>query len=108
MNYCERLRSEFKMYNHHHTPAFEWRVVTGSVQGTYVSHHDGVIMDSFKTFTASQPFQCLIISIMNGFEWFRFESIMYYHHHTLAFESRAVTITVESPYVSYQDGVFLD
>ena len=82
--------------------------MTGLVQGPYVSHHDGVIMDSFKTLTASQPFQCLIISIMNGFAWFRFESIMYYHHHTLAFEFRAVTFTAEGSYVSHQDGVFLD
>ena len=93
---CERLRSEFIRYNHHHTPAFESQVVTGLVlQGPYVSHHDGVIMDSFKTLTASQPFQCLNISIMNGFAWFRFESIMYYHHHTLAFEFGAVTFTAD-------------
>ena len=31
------------------------------------SHQDGVCLDWFKIFTASQPFQLLIISIMNGF-----------------------------------------
>ena len=60
-----------------------------------------------KSFTASQPFQCLITSIMNGCARLRFEFIKYNNHHTLPFELRVVTISREGPYVSYQDGVCL-
>ena len=47
---------------------------------------------------------------MNGFTRLRFESIMYYHDHALAFELWVwvATKAVEGPYVSDQDGVFLD
>ena len=74
----------------------------------HFSHQDCVTLYWFRLFTASQPFQCLVISMMNVFALLRFESIMYIHHHTPAFELWVVTITVEGPYVSHQDGVFLD
>ena len=66
MNGCARLRFEFILYNHHHTTAFESRVVTIYAPGPYVSHQDRVFLDWFRNFTASQPFQSPIISIING------------------------------------------
>ena len=62
-------------------------VVTITVEGAYLSHQDGVTLDWFRPFTTSQPFQCLLIGIMNGFARLRFEFITCYHHHTMAFES---------------------
>ena len=46
-----------------------------------------VSLDLFRQFTASQPFQYLIISIMNGFARLRLEFIMYKQHHTMALHS---------------------
>ena len=66
MNGQARLRFELILYNHHHTPAFQWRVVTISAPGPYTSHQDRVFLDWFRNFTASQPFQSPIISIING------------------------------------------
>ena len=53
---------------------------------------DCMSLDWFGQFTASQPFQCLIVSIMNGCARLRFEVIMYNHHHTLTFELWGVTV----------------
>ena len=66
MNGFARLRLEFIMCNHHHILAFESWVVTISAPVPYVSQQDGVWLVWFKNFTASQPFQCPIICIMNG------------------------------------------
>ena len=71
-------------------------------------HQDSVSLDWFGPFTASQSFQCLLISIMNGFARLRFEFIMYNQHHTPAFELRLVTISAPGPYISHQDGVCFD
>ena len=54
-------------------------------------HQDWVTADLFGQFTASQPFQCLNVSIMNGFAMLRFEFIIQGHHHTPAFELGVAT-----------------
>ena len=161
MNDWRRLRFEFIMCYHHHTPIFESRVVKVLVQGPYISHQDGVCLDYdsrisqhlnlsnlsslvwwivrhswdwymgaemvttiyfpalrgykfcfahtyfshpdcvctdwFRQFTASQPFQCIIISIMNGWRRWRLEFILHNLHHTPAFESQVVKILAEFP-----------
>ena len=55
--------------------------VTGGVKVglalVHFSHQDWVSLDWFGQFTASQPFQCLIVSMMNGFARLRFEFNMY-------------------------------
>ena len=62
----------------------------------HFSHQDWMTLDWFNNFTASQPFWCLIISIMNGFARLRFEFVVYNHHHTPDFDdSRAVTISAQ-------------
>ena len=53
---------------------------------SHFSHQDWVSLNWFGQFTASQPFQCLIVSIMNGFARLRFEFIIHNHHCTPAFE----------------------
>ena len=73
MNGLARLRFEFIIHNQRHTLAFESWVVTVLAPVPYVSHQDWVCLDWFKNFTASQPFQCLIISIMNdvrSWDWY--------------------------------------
>ena len=86
--------------------------VTGGVKVglalVHFSHQDWVSLDWFGQFTASQPFQCLIVSMMNGFARLRFEFNMYNNHYTLAFESWVGTNVAPVPYFSHQDGVFLD
>ena len=52
----------------------------------HFSPQDWVSLDWVGQFRASQPFQYLIISIMNGWTRFRFEFIMYNHHHILLFD----------------------
>ena len=47
--------------------------------------------------TASQPFQCLIVSIMNGFARLRFEFITHNQCHTPTFELWVVTILAQVP-----------
>ena len=59
---------------------------------------DWVTLDWFRQFTASQPLQCVIVSIMNGCASWRFGFIKYNHHHTVTFGSWAETISVEGPY----------
>ena len=66
LNDWRRLRLESIMHYHHHMMAFELRVVKITVEGPYFSQQDGVFLDQFRSFTASQPFQSTIISIMNG------------------------------------------
>ena len=56
-------------------------VVTMSVEGPYVSHQDGVLLDWFCDFTASQPFQSIITSIMNGWGRLRLGSGLCNGHH---------------------------
>ena len=55
-------------------------------------HQDCVILDWFRQFTASQPFQCLIVSILNGCTRLIFEFAIHNHHYTLAFESWVMKI----------------
>ena len=69
---------------------------------TYFSNPDCVYTHLFRQFTASQPFQCLIISIMNGWRKWRLEFILHNGHHTPAFESQVVKVSVPGPYISYQ------
>ena len=69
---------------------------------TYFSPQDWVCTDWFRQFTASQPFQCVIISIMNGWRRWRLEFTLHNHHHTLLFESQRVKILALGPYVSHQ------
>ena len=72
-------------------------------------HQDSVSLDWFRQFTPSQPFQYLIISIINGFARLRFEFITYNHHHTLAFESWVVARSAPVvPYIWHQECVFSD
>ena len=85
MNGFASLRFEFITHNHHHTPAFESWVVTILAPVPYVSHQDGVCLDWFKKFTASQPFQCLIISIMNGKRMLRLVYGLQNGHHKMLF-----------------------
>ena len=80
-----RLRFEFIIHNQRHTTAFESWVVTISAPVLYVSHQDGVCLDLFQNFTASQPFQCLTISIMNGWRRLRLVSRLYNCHHNVFF-----------------------
>ena len=75
---------------------------------TYFSHPDCVCADWFSQFTASQPFQCVIISIMNGWGRWRLEFILHNGHHTPAFESWVVARSAPVPYISHQDCVFSD
>ena len=70
---------------------------------TYFSNPDWVGADWFRQFTASQPFQYIIISIMNGWRRWRLEFIIQNLHHTPAFESQGVKVSVPGPYVSHQD-----
>ena len=71
MNGFARLRFEFNTYNNHHTPAFEASMATRSAPVPYFSHQDGACLDWFKNITASQPFQHLTMSMMNGWRWWR-------------------------------------
>ena len=77
MNGFARLRFEFIIHNKLHTLAIESRVVAILAPVPFVSHQDGVCLDWFKGFTASQPFQCLIISIMNGWRRLRLVYVLY-------------------------------
>ena len=88
MNSPARLRFEFIMYNHHHTPAFESWVATGFSPVPSFLHKDGVCLDWFKIITASQPFQHLIISMMNGWRRLRLVHMLYNGHHNVLFQSR--------------------
>ena len=68
------------------TPGF-W-VVGGDITSApvpYFSHQDGVCLDWFKNITASQPFQHLIISIINGWRWLRLLYEVYNGHHNVLF-----------------------
>ena len=58
----------------------------------HFSHQDWVSVNWFGRFPASQPFQCLVVSIMNGCASLRFEFIIHNRHHTPAFELWVVTI----------------
>ena len=71
------------MYYHYHTTAFESRVATKTVEGPYVSDQDGVFLDQFRNLTASQPFQSIIISIMNGWGRLRLGCGLYNGHHNV-------------------------
>ena len=74
----------------------------------HFSHQDCVILDWLRQFTASQPFQCLVVSIMNGFTRLRYGFIIHNHHRTTTFELWVVKISAQVPYYSHQDCVFLD
>ena len=75
---------------------------------THFSYPDWVCNDWFGQFTASQPFQCLIMSIMDGCARLRSEFIIHNHHHTPAFESWVVARSAPVPCISHQDCVFSD
>ena len=83
MNGFARLRFEFIIHNQRHTLAFELWVVTISAPVPYVSHQDGVCLEWLKNFTASQSFQCLIISIMNGWRRLRLVYVLYDGQHNV-------------------------
>ena len=68
-----------------------WKFWSGS---PLVSHPDHNGLDWFKQFTSAWPFQCLIISLMNGYTRLRLEFIVHNHHNTLTFQSRVVKILV--------------
>ena len=74
----------------------------GLAHHTYFSNPGCVCTDWFMQFTASQPFQCVIISIMNGWRRWRLEFILQNRPHTPAFESPVMKISVPGPYISYQ------
>ena len=57
--------------NRHHPQLKSRGVVTVLAPVPHVTHQDGVCLDWFMNFTASQPFQCLVISIMNGLRTLR-------------------------------------
>jgi len=88
MNGFARLRFEFIIHNQRHTPIFESWVTIISVWGPYVSHQDGVCLGWFKDFTASQPFQLLITSIMNGWKRLWLVHVLYNGHHNMFFSHR--------------------
>ena len=54
---------------------------------THLSHPDWVSTGWFGQFTASQPFQLLILSIMKWFESLRFEVNLHDCHYTRSIES---------------------
>ena len=85
LNGFARVRMEFIIHNQGHTPIFESWVVMVSAQVPYVSHPDGVCLNWFKNFTTSQPSQCLIISIMNGWTRLRLVCMLYNGHHSVCF-----------------------
>ena len=77
----------------------------------HFSHPDWLCSDWFRQFTASQPFQYLIISIMNGWTRLRFEFIMYNHHHSPRLLSHGWwqdQLQYPTPYISHKDCVCLD
>ena len=85
MNGFAIMRLEFIIHNQRHTPAFESLAGTVSAPVPYVSHQHGVCLDWFKNFTASQPFQLLIISIMNGWRRLRVVYLLYNGQHNVCF-----------------------
>ena len=74
------------------------------------SHQDWLSLDLFTLFTSAGPFQCLIISMMNGWIRLRLDIIVHKHHHTQVFESQVVRITVPDPYMNHSkiDWVWVD
>ena len=64
---------------------------------THFSQPDWVSSGWFRQFTASQPFQSFIISILNGNIRLRLEFILNNQHCTLTFESREVKIEAGVP-----------
>ena len=109
MNGHTRLRLENIAYAHHRTPTFESCAVTiPDPHHPYFLHQDQVCLHQFKQLAAARPFQCLIISVMNGHTRLRLENIAYAHHRTPTFESCAVTIPdPHHPYFLHQDQVCL-
>ena len=90
-----RIWLEFIAHNHHHTSAFESQVMVAIlVPGPYVPHPDWLCLDWFKPFTSAWPFQCLIMSIINGQTRMRLGFIAHNHHHSPTFESQVVAISV--------------
>ena len=60
------------------------------------SHQDCLSLDWFEQFIASQPFQCLIVGMIDGCARLRFEFIIHNHHHTLHFKLWVVPIWARS------------
>ena len=80
-----RLRFELIIHNHHQSPAFKSWMATRLAPVPYFSHQDGVCLDWFKNITASQPFQHLTISIINGWRWLRLLYEVQNGHHNVFF-----------------------
>ena len=109
MNGFARLRFEFIIHNQRHTLAFESKVVTILAPVPTVSHQDGVCLNWFNNFTASQPFQCLIIGIMNGFARLRMMVyVLYYDHHNAFPVTGGVKVVLPVIHFWHQDWVSLD
>ena len=70
-------------------PTFElWWVVKIWVWVPYILHLDGVCLDWVYNFTSSQPFQLLIISMMNGWGRLRLVYGLYNGHHNMFLRCR--------------------
>ena len=67
----------------------------------HLSNQDQVSLDRFKQFTAAWPFQCVILSMINGCTRLKLEFTLHNHHHTLTFESRMVTILIPHPLILF-------
>ena len=76
-----RLRLEFTVYDHLHTPAFESRDIFGS--RPYFLHRDQACLDEMTQFTAAGPFQYLIIGMINGWMKLRLEFGVCNGHHNV-------------------------
>ena len=79
---------EIWIHHPHPMPHPDFWVTGGDNFGSsipYVSYQDGVCFDWFVNVTASQPFQCLIISILNGWRRLRLVYVLYNGHHNMSF-----------------------
>ena len=78
-----RLRLGFMMYNHCHTLTFESEADAIFGLDHYYSPQYQVCLCQFKHLTAAWHFQCLIMSIMNGYTRLRLGFIVCNGHHNL-------------------------
>ena len=75
---------------------------------THFSQPDWVSSGWFRQFTASQPFQSFIISILNGNIRLRLEFILNNQHCTLTFESREVKMRMGSLHLKSRLSIWTD
>ena len=79
-----RSRFEFILHNKSHTPTFEsWVVTTLPTPVPYSPFQGGACLDWFSHFIAPQPFQSIIISMMNGWRRLRLACGLENGHHNL-------------------------